>query len=42
MVQAMRAKGYAKGDFSREYRTRKKVTVLVTCKTRPDSPSENS
>lgn len=42
MVQAIRAKGYAKGAFSREYRTRKKVTVLVTCQTRPDSSAENS
>lgn len=42
MVQPIRAKGYVKGAFDREYRTRKEVTVLVTCKTRLDSSSKNS
>lgn len=42
MVQAIRAKGYVKGTFGREYRSRKEVTALVTCKTRPESSSKNS
>lgn len=40
--QAIRAKGHAKGTFGRKYRSRKEVTVLVTCKSRPDSSSKNS
>lgn len=42
MVQAIRAKGHEKGNFGRKYRSRKEVTVLVTCKTRPDAFSKNS
>lgn len=42
MVQALRAKGYVKGIFGKEYRSRKEVTVPVTCKTRTNSSSKNS